>query len=177
NMHQNTTTPNQINVASHTGSLIFLFILLTSIFNYSLSGQIATYWGQYTDEGILTATCATGNYQFINIAFLKVFGNGQTASQNLAGHCDTSTLDSCSSIGTDITMCQQQGVKVLLSLGDALGSYSLTSESGAQQAAEYLWDNFLSGTSFTSGPLGDTILDGIDFDIESGTGKYWDVLA
>ncbi|GAB4858361.1 hypothetical protein Ancab_009833 [Ancistrocladus abbreviatus] len=164
-------------MAGHTGSLILLFILLTSIFNYSLSGQIATYWGQYTAEGTLAAACATGNYQFINIAFLNVFGNGQTASLNLAGHCDTSTPGSCSSIGTDITTCQQQGVKVLLSLGGAVGSYSLTSESDAQQVAEYLWNNFLSGTSPTSRPLGDAILDGIDFDIESGTGQYWDVLA
>ncbi|GAB4858360.1 hypothetical protein Ancab_009832 [Ancistrocladus abbreviatus] len=156
-------------MASHTGSLILLLILLTSIFSYSLSGQIATYWGQYTDEGTLAAACATGNYQFINIAFLNVLGNGQTASLNLAGHCDTSTPGSCSSIGTNITTCQQQGVRVLLSLGGALGSYSLTSESDAQQVAD--------GTSSTSRPLGDAILDGIDFDIESGTGQYWDVLA
>ncbi|GAB4858355.1 hypothetical protein Ancab_009827, partial [Ancistrocladus abbreviatus] len=70
-----------------------------------------------------------------------------------------------------------QGVKVLLSLGGASGSYSLTSESDAQQVAEYLWNNFLSGTSSTSQPLGDGILNGINFDIESGTGQYWDVLA
>ncbi|GAB4858261.1 hypothetical protein Ancab_009711, partial [Ancistrocladus abbreviatus] len=87
--------------------------------------------GKYKDEGTLAAACAAGNYQFINIAFLKVFGNGQTANQNLVGHCDTSTPDSCSSIGTNITTCQQQGVKVLLSLGGALGSYSFTSESSA----------------------------------------------
>ncbi|GAB4858368.1 hypothetical protein Ancab_009840 [Ancistrocladus abbreviatus] len=152
-------------MAGHTGSLI----LLTSIFNYSLSGQIATYWGQYTDEGTLAAACATGNYQFIDIAFLNVFGYGQTASLNLAGHCDTSTPGSCSSIGTNITTCQQQDVKVLLSLGGALGSYSLTLESDAKQIAKYLWNNFLSGTSSTSRPL--------DFDIESETGQYWDVLA
>ncbi|GAB4858141.1 hypothetical protein Ancab_009441 [Ancistrocladus abbreviatus] len=164
-------------MASHTDLLVLLFILLASIFNNSLSGQIATYWGQYTDKGTLAAACATGNYHFINIAFLNVFGNGQIASLNLAGHYDTSTPGSCSSIGTIITTCQQQGVKVLLLLGGASGSYSLTSESDAEQVTEYLWNNFLSGTSSTSWPLGDAILDGIDFDIESGTGQYWDVLA
>ncbi|GAB4858366.1 hypothetical protein Ancab_009838 [Ancistrocladus abbreviatus] len=164
-------------MASHTDSLVLLFILLTSIFNYSLFGQITTYWGQYTNKGTLAAACGTGNYQFINIAFLNVFGNGHTASLNLAGHCDTSTPGSRSSIGTDITTCQQQGVKVLFSLGGASGSYSLTWESDAQQVAEYLWNNFLSGTSSISQPLGDAILDGIDFDIESGTGQYWDVLT
>ncbi|GAB4858370.1 hypothetical protein Ancab_009842, partial [Ancistrocladus abbreviatus] len=130
-------------------------------------------------EGTLVAACATGNYQFINIPFLNVFGNGQTASLNFAGHYHTSIAGSCSSIGTDITTCQQQGVKVLLCLGGSLGSCSLTSESDAEQVAEYLWNNFLSGTgtSSISRPLGDAILNGIDFDIESGTSQYWNVLA
>ncbi|GMN73628.1 hypothetical protein TIFTF001_052209 [Ficus carica] len=42
--------------------------------------------------------------------------------------------------------------------------------------AEYLWNNFLGGQSY-SRPLGDAVLDGIDFDIEGGTTLYWDVLA
>ncbi|PKI66215.1 hypothetical protein CRG98_013383 [Punica granatum] len=40
----------------------------------------------------------------------------------------------------------------------------------------YLWNNFLGGRS-SSRPLGDAVLDGIDFDIEGGTGRHWDDLA
>ncbi|KAG6663602.1 hypothetical protein CIPAW_02G036700 [Carya illinoinensis] len=56
------------------------------------------------------------------------------------------------------------------------GSYTLTSTNDAQQVATYLWNNFLGGQS-SSRPLGDAVLDGIDFDIEEGTTQHWDELA
>ncbi|KAK5834178.1 hypothetical protein PVK06_018052 [Gossypium arboreum] len=49
------------------------------------AGDIAIYWGQNSDEGTLAATCVTGNYDFVNLAFLPTFGNGQTPMINLAG--------------------------------------------------------------------------------------------
>jgi chitinase len=42
--------------------------------------------------------------------------------------------------------------------------------------ADYLWHHFLGGQSYCR-PLGDAVLDGIDFDIERGTTEYWDELA
>ncbi|KAI6707730.1 hypothetical protein NL676_010692, partial [Syzygium grande] len=42
--------------------------------------------------------------------------------------------------------------------------------------ATYLWNNFLGGHS-SSRPLGNAVLDGIDFDIERGTSQHWDDLA
>lgn len=42
--------------------------------------------------------------------------------------------------------------------------------------ANYLWNNYLGGQSNTR-PLGDAVLDGIDFDIEGGTTQHWDELA
>lgn len=45
-----------------------------------------------------------------------------------------------------------------------------------RQVANYLWNNFLGGQS-SSRPLGDAVLDGIDFDIEGGTTQNWDELA
>jgi chitinase len=36
--------------------------------------------------------------------------------------------------------------------------------------------NFLGGQS-SSRPLGDATLDGVDFDIETGSGQFWDDLA
>ena len=45
-----------------------------------------------------------------------------------------------------------------------------------RQVANYLWNNFLGGQS-SSRPLGDAVLDGIDFDIVGGTDQHWDDLA
>lgn len=153
-----------------------LFIFASQFTTLCHGAGIATYWGQNTNEGTLASACSTGNYNIINIAFLNVFGNGQTPRLNLAGHCNPSTLGSCSSVGNDIAKCQSQGIKVLLSMGGAVGTYSLSSPADAQEVATYLWNNFLGGTSNTR-PFGPVVLDGIDFDIESGSGQNYDVLA
>lgn len=159
---------------SKSSALLVLFTIVLSLLKPSKAAGIVTYWGQHTDEGTLSSACASGNYQIVNIAFLNTFGNGQTPVLNLAGHCDPAS--SCSSLTSDIQACQNQGVKVFLSLGGAVGSYSLSSPQNAQEVADYLWNNFLGGQS-GSRPLGDAVLDGIDFDIESGTDQYWSDLA
>ncbi|KAI4370144.1 hypothetical protein MLD38_018522 [Melastoma candidum] len=139
------------------------------------AGGISIYWGQNGNEGTLRETCATGNYEYVNIAFLPVFGNGQTPIINLAGHCDPYSHE-CTKLSPDIKSCQERGVKVMLSIGGGAGSYILTSEEDARQVATYLWDNFLGGKS-SSRPLGDAVLDGIDFDIEGGSSQHYDDLA
>jgi hypothetical protein len=48
---------------------------------------------------------------------------------------------------------------------DLAGSYFLASSEDARIVATYLWNNFLGGHSSTR-PLGDAVLDVIDFDIE-----------
>ncbi|KAL8192722.1 hypothetical protein R6Q57_027170 [Mikania cordata] len=151
-------------------AFLLLLLLFIGFLNPSEAAGIATYWGQYTDEGTLEAACATGNYQFVNIAFLTTFGNGQTPVLNLAGHCDPAST--CSSFSSQIQACQAQGVKVFLSLGGAIGSYSLSSAEDAQQVADYLWNTYLGGQSVAR-PLGDAVLDGIDLDIEHGSDQFW----
>ncbi|MBA0820358.1 hypothetical protein Gohar_021820 [Gossypium harknessii] len=148
-----------------------ILVLVTSID----AGDIAIYWGQNSDEGTLAETCATGNYDFVNLAFLPTFGNGQTPMINLAGHCDPYS-NGCTNLSSDIKSCQAQGIKVILSLGGGAGSYFLASSNDARQVAAYLWNNFLGGQS-ASRPFGDAILDGIDFDIEGRTNQHWDDLA
>nr|AFK40655.1 unknown [Lotus japonicus] len=156
-------------------SVLLLFpLFLISLFKSSHAAGIAVYWGQNTGEGSLEDACNTGNYQFVNIAFLSTFGNGATPQINLAGHCDATT-NGCSKFSSEIKTCQGKGIKVLLSLGGGAGSYSLNSADEATQLANYLWDNFLGGSS-NSRPLGDAVLDGIDFDIEAG-GARFDELA
>lgn len=154
----------------------FLFpLLFISLFKSSHSAGIAIYWGQNGNEGSLADACNTGNYQFVNIAFLSTFGNGQTPQLNLAGHCEPAN-NGCTKFSDEIKACQGKGIKVLLSLGGASGSYSLSSADDAKQVATYLWNNFLGGQS-SSRPLGDAVLDGVDFDIEAGGGNHYDDLA
>lgn len=59
------------------------------------------------------------------------------------------------------------GVKVILSLGGAAGSYGFTSDSQGETFAETIWDLFGGGSSDTR-PFGTAEIDGIDLDIEGG---------
>ncbi|KAJ8773189.1 hypothetical protein K2173_028366 [Erythroxylum novogranatense] len=156
--------------------LILLPLLLLLLIKPSHgAGGIAIYWGQNGNEGTLAQTCATGRYAYVNIAFLVTFGNGRTPALNLAGHCNPAS-GGCTSVSSGITSCQSRGVKVMLSLGGGVGNYGLASRDDAKNVADYLWNNFLGGQS-SSRPLGSAVLDGIDFDIEQGSGQYYDDLA
>ncbi|TQE01320.1 hypothetical protein C1H46_013081 [Malus baccata] len=156
-------------------SLAFLLSVTLALQFGAEADGIAIYWGQNENEGTLEETCATGNYEYVILAFLPTFGNGQTPMINLAGHCDP-YMNGCTGLSPDIKSCQAKGLKVILSIGGGAGSYYLTSKEDARQVATYLWNNFLGGTSSLR-PLGDVVLDGIDFDIEGGTPIHWDDLA
>ncbi|THU70736.1 hypothetical protein C4D60_Mb08t28100 [Musa balbisiana] len=166
----------QSTMASRNLSSLLLHVLLVfASYAGSHAGSIAVYWGQNGNEGGLADTCNTGIYSYVMLAFLTTFGNGQTPVLNLAGHCDPPS-GTCTGLSSDIRACQSQGIKVLLSLGGASGSYSLSSSDDAASVATYLWDNYLGGSS-GSRPLGDAVLDGIDFDIEHGGPDHYDELA
>ncbi|XP_060215576.1 acidic endochitinase [Lycium barbarum] len=155
--------------------LLFSALVLLLLALKLEAGGIVIYWGQNGNEGSLASTCASNNYVIVNIAFLVVFGNGQKPVLNLAGHCDPSA-GACTGLSNDIRACQSRGIKVMLSLGGGAGSYYLSSADDARNVANYLWNNYLGGQS-NSRPLGDAVLDGIDFDIEGGTTQHWDELA
>ncbi|PQQ03667.1 hevamine-A-like [Prunus yedoensis var. nudiflora] len=116
---------------------------------------VAVYWGQNGNKGTLAETYSAGKYKYVNIAFLNKFGNGQTPEINLAGHCKPAS-NGCTIVNSGITR-------------GGIGNYSLASPADARAVADYLWHNFLSGKKSTSRPLGDAILDGIDFDKELGS--------
>ncbi|XP_010251575.1 PREDICTED: hevamine-A-like [Nelumbo nucifera] len=159
---------------SQASSALLLSLLLLSVAATSLAagkGGIAVYWGQSGKEGTLKQTCATGKYAYVNLAFLNKFGNGQKPELNLAGHCNPAT-GGCVGLTEDIKYCQSKGIKVLLSIGGGIGTYTLKSAQDAKNVADYLWNNFLGGRSSTR-PLGPAVLDGIDFDIERGSTLYY----
>ncbi|WZZ12332.1 hypothetical protein YC2023_105421 [Brassica napus] len=157
--------------------VLFFVFLLIFLLNQSSDayGGIAIYWGQNGNEGNLSSTCATGRYAYVNVAFLVKFGNGQTPELNLAGHCNPAA-NTCTHFGSQVKDCQSRGIKVMLSLGGGIGNYSIGSREDAKVVANYLWNNFLGGKS-SSRPLGDAVLDGIDFNIELGSPQYYDDLA
>ncbi|XVE73786.1 hypothetical protein DITRI_Ditri11bG0146400 [Diplodiscus trichospermus] len=103
----------------------------------SNAAGIAIYWGQHGNEGTLAETCAKGNYDFVNIAFLTNFGNGRQPMLELSGHCDPS-INGCTGLSSDIKSCQAKGIKVMLSIGGGDGSYSFASSDGARQVEKYL---------------------------------------
>ncbi|CAK7348789.1 unnamed protein product [Dovyalis caffra] len=154
---------------SAKSAILFHVILLVLVFK-TKAGSIVVYWGQDGREGTLTSTCASRKYDIVNIAFLSIFGNGRKPQINLAGHCDPSS-NGCQKVSNDIRNCQNQGIKVMLSIGGGTSGYTLTSDAEARGVAEYLWNNFLGGRS-NSRPLGDAVLNGIDFDIEGGKLHY-----
>lgn len=92
-------------------TLIFIFLFVLFSLAALEAGKIAVYWGQNGQEGSLQDTCASGLYEFVNIAFLSSFGNGSIPVLNLASHCDPNTT--CASLSSEIKSCQGQNIKVM----------------------------------------------------------------
>ena len=151
--------------------IYFLFLVLIDI---SQADDIGIYWGEDDDVESLAHTCSIGKYSHVNIAGLDTFGNGRTPKINLGRRCDP-YINGCTVVSSDIKNCQKKGIKLMLSIGGASGTIDLTSSEDAKNVSEYLWNNFLGGNS-TSRPLGDAILDGIDFS-PMGSLRYWGDLA
>jgi len=157
-------------------NVLFLCLSLQMVFP---SPMTVIYWGQDSNGGEqdLRDYCMDSTFDIIVIAFVYDFptASGSTfPGMNFAGHCgDTFSksnpllLDCASTIGDDITYCQQQGKKIMISLGGAEGKYGFTSDSQAQTFATTVWNLFLGGTS-TTRPFGTAVVDGVDLDIEKG---------
>ncbi|XP_015878158.3 acidic endochitinase-like [Ziziphus jujuba] len=159
--------------------LLACLILSSALIQISEAGEggISIYWGQNGYEGTLAEACNTDLYAYVNIAFLIQFGGGRDLVLNLAGHCDP-TSNTCIKFGPEIKTCQSKGIKVLLSIGGAVGSYYLTSADDAKNVANQIWNSYLGGTDPSAvRPFGDAVLDGVDFDIEGGSNLYYDDLA
>ncbi|KAJ4836255.1 hypothetical protein Tsubulata_027150 [Turnera subulata] len=132
-------------MVSHSCTQAFLLcaLLVLSLCKPSYGLGIVIYWGQNRHEGSLAETCATGLYTAVNIAFLRVFGGGQTPDHNL-GHCGRGLPQAtCTFLSSEIRACQARGVTVLISIGGPSRSYWLDSAADARTVKEYIWNNFL----------------------------------
>ena len=126
--------------------------------------QNVVYWGQNgggtVENNDLSAYCtSTSGIDIIVLAFLYEYGNGINIPSGTIGQsCFISTSgqgQNCDALASAITKCQSAGVKIILSLGGASGSYSLQSTSQAQAIGQYLWNAYgNSGSTSVQRPFG-----------------------
>lgn len=140
------------------------------------SGQVVVYWGQNgggtLENTDLSAYCsADAGVDIVVLAFLYNFGNGADIANGIIGQscyiAPSGEGQQCDDLASQIKTCQSNGVKVILSLGGAVGSYELTSQAEAETVGQNLWDAYgNSGSTSVPRPFGDTFVNGWDFDIE-----------
>jgi chitinase len=170
--------------------VVFLGLLatFTSAIPYPLSprtssGQNVVYWGQngggtIENNDLSTYCTPTSGIDIIVLAFLYSYGNGNTIPSGTIGQsCFIATSgqgQNCDALTSSIAKCQAAGVKIILSLGGASGSYALTSQAEAEAIATSLWSAYgNSGNTAVQRPFGSTFVNGFDFDIEVSSGAAY----
>lgn len=138
--------------------------------------QQVVYWGQNNQENDLADYCtSTEGVDVLVLAFVYEYGNGQIPYGNFGEYCVTS--QECTDLENSIATCKAAGKKIFVSLGGAVGSYSLASTEDAQGIAQDLWDSYanpsLSSNSSAIRPFGQQIIDGFDLDIEASAGNQY----
>ncbi|KIN07799.1 glycoside hydrolase family 18 protein [Oidiodendron maius Zn] len=145
------------------------------------AGLNVVYWGQDDSEKSLGAYCASGQgIDVIVLAFLSTFGNGNTPSGDFGNECDVASNGdgSCNTLAKDITTCKGKGIKVLISAGGWGANYDLSSKNDADGVAWSLWNEWAAPGAVSSSaprPIGNTYVDGWDFDVEANpnnSGQY-----
>ncbi|KAJ3020489.1 UNVERIFIED_CONTAM: Chitinase 1 [Siphonaria sp. JEL0065] len=178
-----TTVPVQTTVATTgTGPSPSPVPTGTPIVNHKY--KFTTYWGQNSGKFTngknqlrLIEYCNSGQFDIINIAFLSIFGGSSPtkfhldldffgAYDNVFGPADATSVANFLQWGQEVAACQAMGIKILLSLGGGVGSYSVPTGSG-KIFAQTLHNSFFGGAS-SERPFGNVILDGIDWDLEGG---------
>ncbi|KAJ2093230.1 Chitinase 2 [Coemansia sp. RSA 1813] len=142
------------------------------LFNVNCNSNYASYYGQNSarNQKSLGKYCKDTTEDIIVLAFMNGFPN---VLLNFANACETtfdgSTLLHCPSMAEDIKYCQSQGKAVIISMGGASGAYGFYSEKQGTEFADTVWNMFFKGSA-DQRPFDDAVLDGIDLDIEGGSG-------
>ncbi|KAI4859400.1 putative endochitinase CHI2 [Hypoxylon rubiginosum] len=145
--------------------------------------QNVVYWGQngggtIENNDLSTYCTSTSGIDIIVLAFLYSWGTGGDIPSGTVGQsCFISNAgegQNCDALSAAITTCQSVGIKVILSLGGATSSYSLSSQAEAESIGDYLWKAYgNSGDASVQRPFGNVIIDGFDFDIEVNRGSEY----
>lgn len=147
------------------------------------SAQNVVYWGQNGGDTIenndLSTYCtSSAGIDIIVLSFLYDYGNGNTIpSGNIGQTCSISASgepSQCDGLADAIKTCQSNGVKIILSLGGAVGTYSLSSQEEAETIGQNLWDAYgRTPKNCVPRPFGNTFVNGWDFDIEAARGNQY----
>lgn len=153
-------------------------------------GQTVLYWGQnspsVTENGDLSTYCnKDSGVDIVILSFLSKFGKGTVIpggafDRSCGVEAGTGNPKGCEYLAKQIKTCQSAGVKVLLSLGGGVNTYSLSSKDEAEKIAQNVWDAYgPPGSSKIPRPFGDVALDGYDLDVENSKGSnyYADFVA
>ncbi|EGW33729.1 uncharacterized protein SPAPADRAFT_59094 [Spathaspora passalidarum NRRL Y-27907] len=165
--------------------LVFTFLIQVFGFDPHSNSNVVVYWGQNSagqagSQQRLSYYCNSPDVDIIILSFIHVFPD--PVNMNFANACEgTATADGilqCQTIAEDIKTCQAEGKVILLSLGGAAGSYSMT-DAEAPAFAQTLWDLFGNSKNLTPDqrPFFDSVLDGFDFDIENNMPAGYATLA
>ncbi|KAH8799734.1 putative endochitinase precursor [Xylogone sp. PMI_703] len=139
----------------------------------AVGGLSVVYWGQDDSERSLGSYCASGQgIDVVVLAFLSTLGNGNAPSGTFGNECslNSSGGGNCGNLANDINTCKNNGIKVLISAGGAGANYRITSNADADGIAWSLWNEWAAPGAVSSDaprPIGNTFVDGWDFDIES----------
>ncbi|KAK0516303.1 hypothetical protein JMJ35_000906 [Cladonia borealis] len=183
-LYANSTGPANVPVAGPTGTGSAGAV---ATFNAKASTNQAVYYGQtpQTADVALGTICEDPSVDIVVLAFLKTyFGPGGYPVLNLGAACgsDATTeaqakgatgILNCPEVAGNITICQNKGKKVMLSLGGADGTTVFASEQQAVAFATTVWDIFGGGTSDVGRPFGNNKLDGFDIDTEQKNPAYY----
>ncbi|KAL7961257.1 glycoside hydrolase family 18, chitinase [Trichoderma compactum] len=142
--------------------------------------QNVVYWGATNNEvDDLSHYCtSSAGIDIVILSFLDIYGaTGNIPSGNMGNSCFVGTTgvpQQCDQLASAITTCQSAGIKVILSLGGAASSYSLSSQSQATAIGQYLWNAYgNSGNTSVQRPFGSVFVNGFDFDIELNAGSQY----
>lgn len=155
-------------------AVALLLKLSIAAFDAKSKDNLVVYWGQNSaaSQQRLNYYCQENRADLVILSFMTAFpGTNGVPSLNFANMCwqtfEGTNLLHCDDIASDIKTCQDNGVKILLSLGGASGAYGFSSEDEGKEFAHTLWDMFLEGSNSTvDRPFDDSIIDGFDLDIE-----------
>ncbi|KAI1111230.1 glycoside hydrolase family 18 protein [Nemania sp. NC0429] len=147
--------------------------------------ETVVYWGQNGGSTIknnnLSAYCTSdAGVDIIVLAFLHSFGNRHDVPSGSIGQsCSITNAGegrNCGALAAAITTCQANGVKIILSLGGAVGSYALSSKDEAMTIGNNLWKLYGkpgSASNLRQRPFGKAFVNGFDFDLEQDSGNEY----
>ncbi|GAW24871.1 hypothetical protein ANO14919_144660 [Xylariales sp. No.14919] len=145
------------------------------------SATTVVYWGQNgggtIENNDLSAYCTPEQgIDIIVLSFLYSFGGGNEIPSGTIGQScfitNAGEGQNCDDLASAISTCQSNGIKIILSLGGAVGSYSLDSDEEATTIGNNLWKAYgNSGDTDVQRPFGDVFVNGFDFDLELNKGN------